>query len=86
MSTKRPSHSLGPALRSASGGASEVARGVGGAGVAVLVDVATAAEADSLASSVFAVFAVFAVFGVFGVSDAVMVRLSQGVEGAPSRA
>ncbi|MFD9857624.1 hypothetical protein [Streptomyces alboflavus] len=83
MSTKRPSHSLGPALRSASGGASEVVRGVGGAGVAVLVDVATAAEADSLASSVFAVFAVFAVFGV---SDAVMVRLSQGVEGARSRA
>ncbi|MEL3945443.1 MULTISPECIES: hypothetical protein [Streptomyces] len=77
MSTKRPSHSLGPAPRSASGGASEVLRGVGGAGGAVLVDVATAAAADSLASSVFAVFGVF---------DAVMVRLSQGVEGARSRA
>ncbi|WP_405651136.1 hypothetical protein [Streptomyces sp. RK9] len=81
MSTKRPSHSLGPALRSASGGASEVVRGVGGAGVAVLVAVVTAAEADSLAPSVAS--AVLAVFGVF---DAVIVSLSQGVEGARSRA
>ncbi|WP_237307714.1 hypothetical protein [Streptomyces alboflavus] len=69
MSTKGPSHSLGPAPRSASGGASEVLRGVGGAGGGGARGRRDGRSGDSLASSVFAVFGVF---------DAVMVRLSQG--------